>query len=57
MQNKHQKMHIQQKIKLLNEGDLWCFGIFLEVLGLIKSEDLSDQKMTKLLKGAYGIIF
>ena len=37
--------------------DLQCFeknifGHFLAVLGLIKSEDLSEQKMTKLLKGA-----
>ena len=31
------------------------FGHFLAVLGLIKFEDLSAQKMTKLLKGA--IIF
>ena len=29
-----------------------AFGHFLAVLGLIKSEDLSEQKMTKLLKGA-----
>ena len=28
------------------------FGHFLAVLGLIKSEDLSEQKMPKLLKGA-----
>ena len=37
--------------------DLECFeknifGHFLAVLGLIKSEDLSEQKITKLLKGA-----
>ena len=37
--------------------DLECFEEiifehFLAVLGLIKSEDLSEQKMTKLLKGA-----
>ena len=37
--------------------DLECFeknifGHFIAVLGLIKSDDLSEQKMTKLLKGA-----
>ena len=68
MQNKHQKnAYPTKKIKCLMEC-LVCFGlrifrkktflaIYWQFLRLIKSEDLSEQKMTKLLKGAYSIIF
>ena len=56
-------MHITKKIKCLIMWHLvvfWTLNIskkhifthFLAVLGLVKSEDLSEQKMTKLLKGA-----
>ena len=59
-------MHIQQKTIQVFNGvfsgvldieyfEKNIFGHFLTVLGLIKSEDLSEQKMTKLLKG--GIVF
>ena len=63
MKNKHQKnayptkkfnclMRVISGVLDLEYFEKNIFGHFFAVLGLIKSEDLSEQKMTKLLKGA-----